>query len=400
VVKLDPADAQVALNQAEAQLAQTVREVRTVYANNNTLQSQISARAADVARAEADLAKAQDDVARRAPLVQSGAVGKEEFAHATAQLNAARSAVAAAQSARRAAEEQLASNQTQTEGTPVDQHPSVQRAAAQVHEAYLSLQRAELRAPVDGFVAKRSVQLGQRVQAGAPLMSIVALSQVWVEANFKESQLKNLRIGQPAELVADVYGKKVVYHGTIEGLGAGTGSAFSLLPAQNATGNWIKVVQRVPVRIALDGNELAQHPLRVGLSMEATVDIHDTNGRMLADGGRSTPVAMIATPDHAREEADAEVHRIIVANSGRGGAPSLARNGSPPMARSGVTTFSASAAQSRSRNAQVPARNGASPATTAQGSKVAASNEQEPAAAHDARTFLAERRAGASSVVK
>ena len=147
------------------------------------------------------------------------------------------------------------------------------RAAARVREAYLALRRVELVAPVDGYVARRSVQLGQRVQAGAPLLSVVALNDVWVDANFKEGQLRNLRIGQPVELAADVYGKKVTYHGTIEGLGAGTGAAFALLPAQNATGNWIKVVQRVPVRIALDAKEVAEHPLRVGLSMDATVDV-------------------------------------------------------------------------------------------------------------------------------
>jgi membrane fusion protein (multidrug efflux system) len=317
IVKLDPADAQVALDQAEAQLAQTVREVRTLYVNNGTLRSQINARAADVAKAQADVARAQDDVARRAPLVATGAVGKEEFAHATAQLNAAKSALVAAQSAQSAAEEQLTSNQTLTEGIPVDRHPNVERAAARVREAYLALQRADLKAPVDGFVAKRSVQLGQRVQAGAPLMSVVALSQVWVEANFKESQLQNLRIGQPAELIADVYGKKVRYHGTIEGLGAGTGSAFSLLPAQNATGNWIKVVQRVPVRIALDANELTEHPLRVGLSMDAKVDTKDTSGRMLAEAKREAPaVAPQAITDPAKDAVDAEVRKIILANSG------------------------------------------------------------------------------------
>ena len=249
LVKLDPADAQVTLDQAEAQLAQAVREVRTMYANNATLNAQIALRDADVARAQSDLVRAQDDVNRRAPLVTTGAVGKEEFNHANAQLTAARSAVSAAQSALLAAREQLASNQTLTDGTTVEQHPNVQRAAARVREAYLAFKRAALPAPVDGHVAKRSVQLGQRVAAGAPLMSIVPLDQVWVDANFKESQLQKLRIGQPATLTADVYGKKADYHGTVIGLGAGTGAAFSLLPAQNATGNWIKIVQRVPARI-------------------------------------------------------------------------------------------------------------------------------------------------------
>ncbi len=217
--------------------------------------------------------------------MRTGAVGQEEFNHVTAQLAAAKSGVAAAQSAAEAAREQLASNQSLTENISVEQHPNVLRAAARVREAYLALSRAELVAPVDGYVARRSVQLGQRVQAGAPLLSVIALNEVWVDANFKEGQLRNLRIGQPVELEADVYGKKVDYHGTVEGLGAGTGAAFALLPAQNATGNWIKVVQRVPVRIALDPKEVAEHPLRVGLSMDARVDVSNTDGRVLAERG-------------------------------------------------------------------------------------------------------------------
>ncbi len=317
LVKLDPADAQVALDQAEAQLAQTVREVRTLYANNSTLKAQIALREADLARAKSDEARAQDDVARRQALVVTGAVGKEEFNHSTASLSAAKSSVVAAQSAVVAAREQLTSNQTLTDGTAVDQHPNVLRAAAKVRESYLAMRRADLLAPVDGFVAKRSVQLGQRVQAGTPLMSVIALNQVWVEANFKESQLKNLRIGQPVTLEADVYGKKVEYEGKIDGLGAGTGAAFALLPAQNATGNWIKVVQRVPVRIKLDEKELTEHPLRVGLSMDAKVDISKTDGAMLADGSRVSMIAQTSVFYDNNSAADAEVRRIIVANGGK-----------------------------------------------------------------------------------
>ena len=326
LVKLDPADAQVALDQAEAQLAQTVREVRTLYANNSTLKAQIALREADLARAKSDQARAQDDVARRQPLVATGAVGKEEFDHSTASLSAAKSSVVAAQSAVVAAREQLSSNQTLTDGTAVDQHPNVLRAAAKVREAYLALRRADLLAPIDGFVAKRSVQLGQRVQAGAPLMSVIALNQVWVEANFKESQLKNLRIGQPVTLQADVYGKKVEYDGRIEGLGAGTGAAFALLPAQNATGNWIKVVQRVPVRIKLDEKQLVEHPLRVGLSMDAKVDISKTDGAMLADGSRVSTIAQTSVFYDNNSAADAEVRKIIVANGGKVSAPAVASN--------------------------------------------------------------------------
>jgi membrane fusion protein (multidrug efflux system) len=317
LVRLDPADARVALDQAEAQLAQTVREVRTLYANNGTLQAQIALREADLARAQSDLARAQDDVARRQPLVATGAVGKEEFDHTQAQLAAARSVAAAAQSALLAAREQLGSNQTLTDGIAAEQHPNVARAAARVREAYLALQRADLLSPVDGYVAKRSVQLGQRVAAGTPLLSVIALEQVWVEANFKESQLQRLRITQPVELVADVYGSKVAYHGKVEGLGAGTGSAFALLPAQNATGNWIKIVQRVPVRIALDARELVDHPLRVGLSMEAKVDVSQLDGRMLADGARAPVAAQTHVYEQVNSAAEAEVRRIIAANGGR-----------------------------------------------------------------------------------
>ena len=351
LVKLDPADAQVALDQAEAQLAQTVREVRTLFANNSTLKAQIAARDADLARVQGDVARAQDDVTRRAPLLATGAVGKEEFNHVTAQLASAKSSVAAAQSAAVAAREQLSSNQALTDGVAIDQHPSVLRAAAKVREAHLALQRADILAPVDGFVAKRSVQLGQRVQAGAPLMSVIALSRVWVEANFKESQLQNLRIGQPVTLQADVYGKKVEYRGSVEGLGAGTGSAFALLPAQNATGNWIKVVQRVPVRITLDPKELAAHPLRVGLSMQARVDVNQTTGAMLADVSRATSGSETRVFEVATQAADADVHRIITANGGAPGraqalaAPRSAQKAGPQAASvpaSGVARLAAS----------------------------------------------------------
>ncbi len=317
LVKLDPADAQVALDQAEAQLAEAVRQTRTVFVNNGSFKAQIASRQADFARAESELARANDDVARRAPLVATGAVGKEEFDHAKAQVAAAKAGLVAAQSGIEAAREQLASNESLTEGISVEQHPAVLRAASRVREATLALHRAVLVAPVDGYVARRSVQLGQRVQAGAPLLSVVSLDDVWVDANFKEGQLRNLRIGQPATLEADVYGKKVVYHGTIEGLGAGTGAAFALLPAQNATGNWIKVVQRVPVRIALDPKEVHAHPLRVGLSMDVQVDIADTSGRMLAEGSPRDTRPTTAAFDNGRSEADRTVQRIISANLGR-----------------------------------------------------------------------------------
>lgn len=319
LLRLDATDARLALEQAEAQLAQTVREVRQIYTGNDTLGAQVAQREADLKRAQADLARAQDDVNRRAPLVESGAVGREEFNHVTAQLASARSTVAAAKSALDATQEQRTSNGILTDGGSVESQPAVQRAAGKVREAWIALKRTELLAPVEGHIARRSVQLGQRVQPGTPVMSVVDLQGAWVDANFKEGQLRSLRLGQPAELVADVYGDKVVYHGRIAGLGAGTGAAFSLLPAQNATGNWIKVVQRVPVRIELDRAEVAAHPLRVGLSMNVTVDVAKQDGAVLP------AIAPAAHPDRTEvydgleREAEADVQRIIAANLGRVG---------------------------------------------------------------------------------
>ena len=316
LVKLDAADAQVALARAEAMLAQTVRGLRGTYANSATLASQIGQREAELNRTQTELARAQADVARRAPLVASGAVGQEELAHAQAQVAAARSGQAAAQAALATSREALLAQQTQTDGVSIDQQPAVAEAAARVREAYLALRRSSLPAPLAGVVAKRNVQIGQRVAAGTPLMTMVALDQLWVDANFKEPQLGHLRIGQPAELTADVYGHKVKFRGKVAGLGAGTGAAFALLPAQNATGNWIKVVQRVPVRITLDPQQLAAHPLRLGMSMQVAVNVADDNGPTLATGTRSTPVAQTAVFDVLTEAADAEVARIIRSHGG------------------------------------------------------------------------------------
>jgi membrane fusion protein (multidrug efflux system) len=317
LVQLDPADAKVALDQAEANLAQAVRQVRTLYANNGTLGAQISVREADITRARTDLARATDDLNRRQALVGNGAVSKEELGHAQSQVASAQNALAAAQAGVTAAREQLSSNQTLTEGTRVESHPSVLAAAAKVREAYLAVHRASLPAPVDGYVAKRTVQLGQRVPAGAPLMSLIPLNQLWVDANFKEVQLRNIRLGQPVKLTADVYGSRMEYKGTVVGMGAGTGAAFALLPAQNATGNWIKVVQRVPVRIALDAQQLVQNPLRVGLSMEASVDITDQSGKSLSQAPH--PSSAVQTEVYASMDQGATdaVQHIIAANAGK-----------------------------------------------------------------------------------
>lgn len=313
LARLDPSDAHLALEQAESQLAQTVREVRTLYANNDVLRAQIALRQAEVGRLESDLARAQLDARRRESLVDDGAVGREEFEHANSQLTSARNALVSSRAAEHAAEAQLGANQSLTDRTSVERHPNVLRAAARVREAYLALRRTEVYAPVDGFVARRSVQVGQRVQAGSGLMTVVPLDGIWVDANFKEAQLRHLRVGQDATLTSDLYGDAVQYHGTVAGLGAGTGSAFALLPAQNATGNWIKVVQRVLVRILLDPHEVASYPLRVGLSVEVSIETHRGDGPRL--GQIQRPAAAVTTvfdgQDRAAEDA---VQRIIAEN--------------------------------------------------------------------------------------
>ena len=320
LVKLDGADANLALAQAEAALGQTVRQVRTLYANNGALDAQVRLREADASRAQTQLATAEQDLARRQGLAGGGAVSGEELAHARAQVSAQQSALKAAQAGVVAAREQLASNQALTDGTPVEQHPSVLAAAAKLREAWLAAHRTLLPAPVSGYVGKRTVQLGQRVAAGTPLLTVVPLGQVWVEANFKENQLRRIHIGQPVRLTADAYGSKVVFNGTISGLGVSTGAASALLPAQNATGNWIKVVQRVPVRIALEPGQLKDHPLRVGLSMLARVDVSDQSGPELTDAARAEPLARTAVFADAGQGAEQRVQQIIARNLGRAAA--------------------------------------------------------------------------------
>jgi len=316
VIELDRADARVALEQAEAALAQTVRQVRTLYSNTG-------AYTASLAMRESELAKAKEDLARRKQIAGSGAVSAEEISHAQTALQAAQAAV-------ETAKEQLQGNRVLTEQTTLEHHPNVQQAAAKVREAYLNYARTSLPASVTGYIAKRSVQVGQRVAPGTPLMAIVPLNQLWVDANFKEVQVRHMRVGQPVELVADVYGSSVTYHGKVVGLSAGTGSAFSLLPAQNATGNWIKVVQRLPVRVSLDPKELKEHPLRVGLSMEAKVDIHDEGGQSLATTPAASPL-QTTVYDQAGKDADQIIASIIAANSGRGGSTAPAA-GNPAAA--------------------------------------------------------------------
>ncbi len=300
LVVLDGNDARVSLDQAEAQLAQAVREVRALYATGSALE-------AAQRQKETDLARARDDLARREKLANTGALAAEELAHA-------RDAVRAADAALQTAREQLGANQAQTRGTRIETHPQVLRAAARVEESYLALSRNSVPAPVDGQVARRSVQIGQRIAPGTPLMAVVPLDQVWVDANFKESQLHGVRLGQPVSLHADLYGKSVEYHGRIAGLAAGTGAAFALLPAQNASGNWIKVVQRVPVRITLDPKELAEHPLRVGLSMQVEVDTH-AEGQGPLGAAPAAPVASTSVYADPARAARARIQAIISANS-------------------------------------------------------------------------------------
>ncbi|GLQ52026.1 HlyD family efflux transporter periplasmic adaptor subunit [Dyella flava] len=300
LVKLDPADARIALQQAEATLGQTVRQVHTLYVDNLQYRAVLAQR-------KADLARAQEDYRRRMDIAQSGAVSTEEITHA-------RDALSNAQAAYDAANQQLAANQALTWNVSIANHPDVLAAAAKVRDAYLAYARNTLPAPVTGYVAQRVVQVGQRVAPGTPLMAVVPLNEIWVDANFKEVQLEHMRVGQPVTLHADVYGSSVTYHGRVVGFSAGTGSAFSLLPPQNATGNWIKIVQRLPVRIALAPKELEAHPLRIGLSVIAEVDLHNENGAALDNA----PNTVYQTPVFADYgvEAEGEIARIIAQNAG------------------------------------------------------------------------------------
>ena len=304
VVTLDPADSRIALLNAEAALGQAVRKVSTLYVNNDFY-------AANVAQRESDLARAKDDLQRRVAVASTGAVSAEDVSHA-------RDAVASAQAALDAARQQAQSNHALTDRTSVEQHPDVQAAAAKVRDAYLNYARNTLPAPVTGYVAQRSVQVGERVGPGTPLMSIVPLDGVWVDANFKEVQLRGMRIGEPVTMTADVYGSGVKYHGRVIGFSAGTGSAFATLPAQNATGNWIKIVQRLPVRIQFDQKELEAHPLRIGLSMQVDADTHDDSGTQLGAAVNTTYHTDVFA--QYGEQADAEIAKIIGQNEM--GAPS------------------------------------------------------------------------------
>ncbi len=303
LVDLDPADAEVAMGDAEAELARSVRQVRGLFAQVAQLQAQIDQR-------ESALATAESDLKRRQGLLDDGAISGEELSHARDNVTSLRAAVAAAR-------QQLEQTVAQTQGTRIDNHPQVLAAAEAVRNAALALHRTRLVAPVAGVVAKRNVQVGQRIAAGTPLLAVVPLDDVWIDANFKEVQLTRMRVGQPVRVNVDVYGGDVTFHGRLVGVGAGSGSAFALLPAQNASGNWIKIVQRVPVRILLDPQELKAHPLRIGLSAHVSVDLR--NGQAVAANGavRNTPQPTQASAgdDPAVE---AQIARIIAENAGTG----------------------------------------------------------------------------------
>jgi len=301
LVSLDKADARVVLDQAEAQLAKTVRSVRNLRATSTEGEANVTMR-------RAELRKAEQDLARRRSVEASGAVSGEELQHAIDAVNSARAAL-------QAAEQQLAAQRAMVDRTDVHDHPDVLASAARVREAYLGLSRTELPAPTAGFVARRSVQIGQRVAPGTMLMTVAPLEDVWVDANFKENQLAHLRPGQPVTLEADAYGGAVAFHGRVAGFSAGTGSAFALLPAQNASGNWIKVVQRVPVRIALDRKELAEHPLQIGLSMKVDVDTHDRSAGRLERVARDTPAYETKAFASIDAQANERIERIIAENT-------------------------------------------------------------------------------------
>jgi len=301
LVRLDPVDAENNLNRTASALAQTVRQVRQEKATADQYDSVIETRKLELARAEADLAK-------REPLLADRAIAPEEVRHARESVELARAALAQAV-------HQATSSHALVDGTQVADNPAVLQAKAAYRDAWIAAERNAVPAPVTGYVGERSVQLGQRIQAGQALMTVIPLNSLWVDANFKEVQLRHLRLGQPAQVRSDLYGGSYIFHGHVEGMSAGTGAAFSLLPAQNASGNWIKVVQRVPVRIQIDDGDLVKSPLRVGLSATVTVDTTNRDGPVLATRPADTPVGdtrvYAQDLDKANAEADAVVNRNL-----------------------------------------------------------------------------------------
>ncbi|WP_321157976.1 multidrug efflux MFS transporter periplasmic adaptor subunit EmrA [Providencia stuartii] len=302
LVELDPRDAQLALEKAKTTLANSVRQTHQQIVNSRQYQANI-----DMKRSE--LVRLQNDLKRREVLGSSNLIGKEELQHA-------REAVVSAKAALEVAIEQLNANNAIILDTPLAKQPAVEAAATEVRNTWLALQRTKIVSPVDGYVSRRSVQVGSQITTATPLMAIVPSEGMWIDANYKETQLADMRIGQPAKVTTDFYGKNITFNGTVVGLDMGTGSAFSLLPAQNATGNWIKVVQRLPVRIALDPTQLEQYPLRIGLSTEVTVDTLNKDGKVLSKGLRDAPAYHTSALAIDMSPADKIVTDIINSNSG------------------------------------------------------------------------------------
>jgi len=298
LIEMDPSVADVTMRAAEANLARAARSVRGTFASADSYSAQL-------AQAQVALAQAKSDFQRRQAAL-AGAVSGEELGHA-------RDAVAGAEAAVNSARGGLVQAQSGIAGVDVAHNPDVLAAEAQLRAAAIALAHMKIVAPVDGVIAQRTVQVGQRVNAGAPLMAVVPLSNLWIDANFKEGQLPGMRIGQPVKITTDLYGGKVTFHGHVAGLGAGSGSAFAVLPPQNASGNWIKIVQRVPVRIALDPTELTDNPLRLGLSVSADVDVSDQSGPRVTSAP-ATGVMRGNTGEDTSAEVDALVVRILAAN--------------------------------------------------------------------------------------
>ncbi|MDG0807809.1 multidrug efflux MFS transporter periplasmic adaptor subunit EmrA [Pectobacterium brasiliense] len=302
LVELDPTDAQQAFERAKTGLANSVRQTHQLIINSKQYQANIELR-------QTELNKAQSDLSRREALGSANAIGREEVQHA-------RDAVATAKAALEVARQQYQANQAMILDTPLEKQPAIQQASVEMRDAWLALQRTKIVSPIDGYVSRRSVQIGARISSTSALMAVVPANHLWVDANFKETQLANMRIGQPATVIADIYGDDVVYQGKVVGLDMGTGSAFSLLPAQNATGNWIKVVQRLPVRIEIEPKQVAEHPLRIGLSALVNVDTANTEGSALAETSRTTPAYQSDALTLDLTPVNQEISAIIQANAG------------------------------------------------------------------------------------
>ncbi|SRR5581483_3113266 len=300
LVELDKTDARIALEKAVADLGSAVRDVVGMFEKAKQYEALIEVK-------KAEFVKAAQDYEHRKNLIEEGGVSLEDFEHSIAALRASFSDLIAA-------EHQYVGAAAQVENTTVETHPLVEQMKSRVRDTFVTLQRCTIKAPVTGIVAQRTVQVGEWVEAGQPMMAIVPLDQMWVSANYKEGQLSKMRVGQPVRILSDIYGRSVVFNGKVAGIGGGTGSVFSVLPPQNATGNWIKIVQRIPVRIALDQTQIKQHPLRLGLSMEVTVDIHDTNKPYLPEIRPDKPLFETNIFSSQEEGAESIIAEVIAEN--------------------------------------------------------------------------------------